>query len=309
MRRKPGNKRKIKKEIFCTGLLCCLLTGSVCTYGFDISEDAESYDTGGFDMDIGEGSGQFPESWEDDPAPAEQEPVSAETEEYPAREPEEDNSWQNGSSWENNSASKKREETSGAGEWNEWNTPAAENEGPVSGSTEPEKKSALMPRTIKETSTLEPSAIPIISPTPAPAKTQAASPTEKPKKMKKTKAPSKDPSPKKNGTLKKQQKLALSYYQTGNDSDKTGDLQKEKIPSFQTKLRKNEVEINSSSKEEPFQVLSFRINGKECGFRWKGKKLLAEIPKEAQKLQTAELLGFVKSGRLCHEIVDLTEKQ
>ena len=59
----------------------------------------------------------------------------------------------------------------------------------------------------------------------------------------------------------------------------------------------------------PFQILSFRINGKECDFYWQGKKLLAELPKKSRNPWKVELIGFVKSGKLYYETMDLPEKQ
>ena len=43
----------------------------------------------------------------------------------------------------------------------------------------------------------------------------------------------------------------------------------------------NRIRIEISP-DIPFQILSFRINGKECDFYWQGKKLLAELPKKAE---------------------------
>ena len=39
------------------------MISSILVYGFDMSE-MNSLDTGGFDMDVGEGTGQPPEDWE-----------------------------------------------------------------------------------------------------------------------------------------------------------------------------------------------------------------------------------------------------
>ena len=70
----------------------------------------------------------------------------------------------------------------------------------------------------------------------------------------------------------------------------------------------NRIRIEISP-DIPFQILSFRINGKECDFYWQGKKLLAELPKKSRNPWKAELMGFVKSGKLYYESMDLTEKQ
>ena len=37
---------------------------SIAVYGFDVS-GMDSFDTGGFDMNVGEGTGQLPEDWEE----------------------------------------------------------------------------------------------------------------------------------------------------------------------------------------------------------------------------------------------------
>ena len=55
--------------------------------------------------------------------------------------------------------------------------------------------------------------------------------------------------------------------------------------------------------------MRFILRSEKIDFHWQGKKLLAEVPKGTGKIENVELLGFVKSGRLYHEIVDLTEKQ
>ena len=44
-------------------ILCSWMISSILVYGFDMSE-MNSLDTGGFDMDVGEGTGQLPEDWE-----------------------------------------------------------------------------------------------------------------------------------------------------------------------------------------------------------------------------------------------------
>ena len=70
----------------------------------------------------------------------------------------------------------------------------------------------------------------------------------------------------------------------------------------------NRIRIEISP-DIPFQILSFRINGKECDFYWQGKKLLAELPKKSRNSWKAELMGFVKSGKLYYETMVLPEKK
>ena len=69
----------------------------------------------------------------------------------------------------------------------------------------------------------------------------------------------------------------------------------------------NRIRIEISP-DIPFQILSFRINGKEYDFYWQGKKLLAELPKKSRNPWKVELIGFVKSGKLYYETMDLPEK-
>mgnify|MGYP001085612476 CR=1 FL=1 len=84
--------------------------------------------------------------------------------------------------------------------------------------------------------------------------------------------------------------------------------EKEQKPVIRMKTDGNRIRIEISP-DIPFQILSFRINGKECDFYWQGKKLLAELPKKSRNPWKAELMGFVKSGKLYYETMDLPEKQ
>ena len=45
-------------------VLCSWMIPSIAAYGFDVS-GMDSFDTGGFDMNVGEGTGQLPEDWEE----------------------------------------------------------------------------------------------------------------------------------------------------------------------------------------------------------------------------------------------------
>ena len=45
-------------------VLCSWMIPSIAVYGFDVS-GMDSFDTGGFDMNVGEGTGQLPEDWEE----------------------------------------------------------------------------------------------------------------------------------------------------------------------------------------------------------------------------------------------------
>lgn len=84
--------------------------------------------------------------------------------------------------------------------------------------------------------------------------------------------------------------------------------EKEQKPVIRMKTDGNRIRIEISP-DIPFQILTFRINGKECDFYWQGKKLLAKLPKKSRNPWKAELMGFVKSGKLYYETMDLPEKQ
>ena len=86
------------------------------------------------------------------------------------------------------------------------------------------------------------------------------------------------------------------------------EAEKEQTPTIHAEIDGNRVQIEIRP-DIPFQILSFRINGKECDFYWQGKKLLAELPKKSRNPRKAELMGFVKSGKLYYETMDLPEKQ
>ena len=70
----------------------------------------------------------------------------------------------------------------------------------------------------------------------------------------------------------------------------------------------NRIRIEISP-DIPFQILSFRINGKECDFLLAGKKASGGITEKSRNPWKAELMGFVKSGKLYYETMDLPEKQ
>ena len=107
---------------------------------------------------------------------------------------------------------------------------------------------------------------------------------------------------------RKNQNPALSYYQTEPTETPDKKAEKEQKPTIHAETDGNRIQIEIRP-DIPFQILSFRINGKECDFYWHGKKLLAELPEKTRKPWKAELLGFVKSGKLYYETMDLTEKQ
>ena len=154
----------------------------------------------------------------------------------------------------------------------------------------------------KLTETPIPTKLPILTEQPIPIQTVAASPsvtlTQKPVRKSATDA----------SKGEKKQNPALSYYQTEPTGTPDKKREKEQKPVIRMKTDGNRIRIEISP-DIPFQILSFRINGKECDFYWQGKKLLAELPKKSRNSWKAELLGFVKSGKLYYESMDLPEKQ
>lgn len=53
----------------------------------------------------------------------------------------------------------------------------------------------------------------------------------------------------------------------------------------------NRIRIEISP-DIPFQILSFRINGKECDFYWQGKKASGGITEKKQKFLESRTPGF-----------------
>lgn len=154
----------------------------------------------------------------------------------------------------------------------------------------------------KLTETPIPTKLPILTEQPIPIQTVTASPsvtlTQKPVRKSVTDASKRE----------KKQNPALSYYRTEPTGTPDRKKEKEQKPVIRMKTDGNRIRIEISP-DIPFQILSFRINGKECDFYWQGKKLLAELPKKSRNPWKVELIGFVKSGKLYYETMDLPEKQ
>lgn len=329
---------KVLPVVLCA-LILCWWAGSNIVYGFDVS-GAGSLDTGGFDMDVGEGTGQLPENWED-PVSREQEnlesdPVNSGCEnqggaapdysvsDSVTEEPGETEGGSAGASWvendrqdtgvweeqpeevydSNNEDStledngNQRDDT-GTNIFQESNTESGELPG-ISDSTHTENTEIIPTATA--------TSVPVQSPkaNPKPSQTSAPSPTATPKPK-----PTKTEKTKKNADSSKEKSVrGLSYYQKEKTetSPERAETQKEINPTFLCEIHNNEIQLEIKE-DVSFQILSFRIQGKEIDFHWQGKKLLVEVPKGTGKIEKVELLGFAKSGRLYHEIVDLTEKQ
>ncbi len=292
-------------------ILCSWMISSILVYGFDMSE-MNSLDTGGFDMDVGEGTGQLPEDWEksyggteknDGNENREDENLMEDSSVWAGTENGQEDSARWSSDFQAEEVHSPEENSVGNG-----NT-AAENSG---GSEEryefqePDIRENENPgiTIVNEANLTE---TPVSTKTPVPTKspvltqTLAASPSAIP-------TPGLIRKPASGASKKaKDQNPALSYYQT-EPTEMPDKEKKEQKPTIHTKTDGNRIQIEIRP-DIPFQILSFRINGKECDFYWHGKKLLAELPEKTRKPWKAELLGFVKSGKLYYESMDLTEKQ
>lgn len=272
-------------------ILCSWMISSILVYGFDMSE-MNSLDTGGFDMDVGEGTGQLPEDWEESYAGEGSDDSNwnreeGNTEEYSAAWAESENDQEESAQWNldfQTDEVRSQEES------------FMEN-----GNTAAEAEIADTPAE-KLTETPIPTKLPILTEQPIPIQTVTASPsvtvTQKPVRKSVTDASKRE----------KKQNPALSYYRTEPTGTSDRKKEKEQKPVIRMKTDGNRIRIEISP-DIPFQILSFRINGKECDFYWQGKKLLAELPKKSRNPWKAELMGFVKSGKLYYETMDLPEKQ
>lgn len=291
-------------------ILCSWMISSILVYGFDMSE-MNSLDTGGFDMDVGEGTGQLPEDWEKSYGGTEKNDVNENREDENLMEDssvwaETENGQEDSVRWssdfqeevhspEENSVGNENtaaENSGGSEERYEFQEPdIRENENP----------GITIVNEANLTETPVPTKTPMPTKSPVLTQTLAASPSAIP-------TPGLIRKPASGASKKaKDQNPALSYYQT-EPTEMPDKEKKEQKPTIHTKTDGNRIQIEIRP-DIPFQILSFRINGKECDFYWHGKKLLAELPEKTRKPWKAELLGFVKSGKLYYESMDLTEKQ
>lgn len=289
---------------------------SIAVYGFDVS-GMDSFDTGGFDMNVGEGTGQLPEDWEESYAGEESDDSNwnreeGNTEEYSAAWAESENDQEESAQWnldfqtdevrsQEESFMENGEDPGVGGEGYEVQEPdIRQDENP--GITIPEEAEIADTLAEKLTETPIPTKLPILTEQPIPIQTVTASPsvtlTQKPVRKSVTDASKRE----------KKQNPALSYYRTEPTGTSDRKKEKEQKPVIRMKTDGNRIRIEISP-DIPFQILSFRINGKECDFYWQGKKLLAELPKKSRNPWKAELMGFVKSGKLYYETMDLPEKQ
>lgn len=300
--------------------LCSWMIPSIAVYGFDVS-GMDSFDTGGFDMNVGEGTGQLPEDWEESYAGEGSDDSNwnreeGNTEEYSAAWAESENDQEESAQWnldfqtdeirsQEESFMKNgntvAEDPGVGGEGYEVQEPdIRQDENP--GITIPEEAEIADTLAEKLTEMPIPTKLPILTEQPIPIQTVTASPsvtlTQKPVRKSVTDASKRE----------KKQNPALFYYRTEPTGTSDRKKQKEQKPVIRMKTDGNRIRIEISP-DIPFQILSFRINGKECDFYWQGKKLLAELPKKSRNHWKAELMGFVKSGKLYYETMDLPEKQ
>lgn len=297
-------------------VLCSWMIPSIAVYGFDVS-GMDSFDTGGFDMNVGEGTGQLPEDWEESYAGEGSDDSNwnreeGNTEEYSAAWAESENDQEESAQWnldfqtdevrsQEESFMENGEDPGVGGEGYEVQEPdIRQDENP--GITIPEEAEIADTPVEKLTETPIPTKLPILTEQPIPIQTVTASPsvtlTQKPVRKSAVDASKRE----------KKQNPALSYYRTEPTGTSDRKKEKEQKPVIRMKTDGNRIRIEISP-DIPFQILSFRINGKECDFYWQGKKLLAELPKKSRNPWKAELMGFVKSGKLYYETMDLPEKQ
>ena len=289
---------------------------SIAVYGFDVS-GMDSFDTGGFDMNVGEGTGQLPEDWEESYAGEGSDDSNwnreeGNTEEYSAAWAESENDQEESAQWnldfqtdevrsQEESFMENGEDPGVGGEGYEVQEPdIRQDENP--GITIPEEAEIADTLAEKLTETPIPTKLPILTEQPIPIQTVTASPsvtlTQKPVRKSAVDASKRE----------KKQNPALSYYRTEPTGTSDRKKEKEQKPVIRMKTDGNRIRIEISP-DIPFQILTFRINGKECDFYWQGKKLLAKLPKKSRNPWKAELMGFVKSGKLYYETMDLPEKQ
>ena len=300
-KRRESDQQKSKETEISSERICCIvlflvvlcswMIPSNAVYGFDVS-GMDSFDTGGFDMNVGEGTGQLPEDWE---------------ESY-AGEGSDDSNWnrEEGNTEEHSAAwAESENDQEESAQWNlDFQTDEArsQEESLMENGNIPEEADIADTPAEKLTETPIPTKLPILTEQPIPIQTVAASPsvtlTQKTVRKSATDA----------SKGEKKQNPALSYYRTEPTGTPDKKREKEQKPVIRMKTDGNRIRIEISP-DIPFQILSFRINGKECDFYWQGKKLLAELPKKSRKSWKAELLGFVKSGKLYYESMDLPEKQ
>ena len=349
---------RIKRNVY--GIILCMFilgwqTGeSQQVYGSDEYSEFQSYDTGGFDMDIGEGSGQIPDNWDsvdnrNGNQPDDEEIYgdysgtgnAGESFESSGQGSAGENIWSNWSGnndtwqdstgntqWGNTQAESEsyygtdNEENAGSGNsgdsgnagrgnWNESDNGISDSF-QISGS-----ESDINNRNTENHGSAYSAGSDEVS-SPKISSSPTSDPIRKPKKVKTlTPTPKVSNNPRISPESKKQQKLALSYYETNGKAAPASDAKEdkntadEKLPEFLIEIQDSHIQliIKQNIPMTPLQILSFRINGKECAWHWQGQKLTAELPKNIANIKKAEFLLFMSSGKLYHEIMDLKDEQ
>ena len=267
---KPKETEISSERICCIVLflvvLCSWMIPSNAVYGFDVS-GMDSFDTGGFDMNVGEGTGQLPEDWE---------------ESY-AGEGSDDSNWnrEEGNTEEHSAAwAESENDQEESAQWNldfQTDEVRSQEESLMENGNIPEEADIADTPAEKLTETPIPTKLPILTEQPIPIQTVAASPsvtlTQKPVRKSATDA----------SKGEKKQNPALSYYQTEPTGTPDKKREKEQKPVIRMKTDGNRIRIEISP-DIPFQILSFRImeknvifTGKEKSF-WRNYRKKAEIP-------------------------------
>ena len=198
---KPKETEISSERICCIVLflvvLCSWMIPSNAVYGFDVS-GMDSFDTGGFDMNVGEGTGQLPEDWE---------------ESY-AGEGSDDSNWnrEEGNTEEHSAAwAESENDQEESAQWNlDFQTDEArsQEESLMENGNIPEEADIADTPAEKLTETPIPTKLPMLTEQPIPIQTVAASPsvtlTQKPVRKSATDASKRE----------KKQNPALSYYRT-----------------------------------------------------------------------------------------------
>lgn len=136
----------------------------------------------------------------------------------------------------------------------------------------------------KLTETPIPTKLPILTEQPIPIQTVTASPSvtliQKTVRKSVTDASKRE----------KKQNPALSYYRTEPTGTPDKKKRKRAKPVIRMKTDGNRIRIEIRP-DIPFQILSFRINGKECDFYWQGKSFWRNYRKK-QKFLESRTHGF-----------------
>lgn len=262
---KPKETEISSERICCIVLflvvLCSWMIPSNAVYGFDVS-GMDSFDTGGFDMNVGEGTGQLPEDWE--------ESYAGEGSDDSNWNREEGNTEEHSAAW----AESENDQEESA----QWNLDFQTDEVRSQEESLMENENTAAEADIADTpaeklaETPIPTKLPILTEQPILIQTVAASPsvtlTQKPVRKSATDA----------SKGEKKQNPALSYYQTEPTGTPDKKREKEQKPVIRMKTDGNRIRI--------FRFRSFHFGsmeknviftGKEKSF-WRNYRKKAEIP-------------------------------